>query len=375
MKQVTEIRCSGLSRPMKCAGFLAFENLPDQETNEAAKEGTACGEYLAAMLTGPTTHEGFPGMTHASNGVEIDADMKFYCKEFADMILQGDIKLPILCEQRIDWQTRSGIWIRGSYDISYVKDRKLYIDDLKYGWGIVDVFENWQLLGYAIGEVIRRQQMFDRIVLRIHQPRPHHEDGPTREWELTYDQLSDYKEQIEARMDQIAGGFRELCTGKQCKYCPATASHCPAFNRAVFSGIDHVLSEFKQDSINEKEIAHQLTLLDRVAEILKIKQGSLKDLAVSKIKNGAIIPGYMCEASYGDRKWKKGISPLVIETLTGKKIVEEVMLSPAKAEKLGVPKELITMYVDRHFIGQKLVQKDANKLGDQIFGKGGTNGT
>src|ERR1700677_3448926 len=163
-------------------------------------------------------------------------------------------------------------------------------------------------------------------------------------------------------MDQIAGGYAELVTSKKCKYCPGAASACTAFNRAVYSGIDHVLSEFKQDSINEKEISFQLDLLGRVTEVLKIKSESLKQLAVDRIKNGGIIPNYACEESYGDRKWKKEVSPDVIKTLTGISIVETVMLSPAKAEKVGVPKDLVKGYVDRHFIGNKLKRQDVNKL-------------
>lgn len=361
MKQITEIRCSGLSRPMTCAGSLFFENLPVQETNSAAAEGTACGEYLERLLTNQ------PIGTHAKNGVPFDNDMKFYATEFAKEINSRTDK--VLCETRIDWKTRSGIMIKGSYDISYVSEGKLYIDDLKYGWGLVEVKENWQLLGYAIGEVIRRQEAFDFIVMRIHQPRPHHEDGHTRAWEITYDQLLEYKEQIEARMDQIHSGFAELVTSEKCKYCPATAYHCTAFNRAVFHGIDFTLSNFKQDDINEKEISYQLDLLERTTEILKIKTDSIRQLAITRIKEGAIIPNYMTEESYGDRSWKKDVSPLVIETLSGKNIIEEKMMSPAQAEKLGVSKDLIKNFVDRRFIGMKLVKKDINKLADKIFGK------
>lgn len=366
MKQITVIRCSALSRPMTCAGSLFFDDLPEQDTNEAAKEGTAAGEYLELLLTKSGTVM-LP--THAKNGVEFSDDMKFFTTPIAAEIALDHVD-KVLCEQSIDWQTRSGIWIKGQYDASFVRDGKLYIDDLKYGWNIVDVRENWQLLGYAIGEVLRRGQAFDRIVMRIHQPRPHHEDGPTRAWEITYEQLLEYKEVIEARMDQIARGFRELVTSAKCKYCPAAAAHCTAFNRALHHGIDVVMSEFKQDSLNEKDIAFQLDLMDRVSEIFKIKNDSLKQLAVNRLGQGAIIPNYTIEDSYGDRKWKKEISPLVIETLTGKNIIEQKMMSPAQAEKIGVPKELVKNFVDRHFIGKKLVKKDLTKLADKIFGGG-----
>lgn len=355
MNQVTVVRCSGLARPMSCAGSLALVS-PYIEAGPAAAEGTAFGEFVQYWL------EKRPVTDKASNGVPFDEDMKFHAASIIPLIGE-DAK----CETRIDWQTRSGIWIKGSYDISFVRNNKLYIDDCKYGWNIVDVKENWQLLGYAIGEMLRLQPSVQSVVMRIHQPRPHHEDGPTREWEISLTELWQYRERIEERMAQIASGFTELATGKQCKYCPHASASCTAFNRAFYAGVDHVMNHHQQDNVNDKEIAHQLDLIARIQEIVKIKSDSLNQLAIDRVKNGAVIPNYMTEASYGDRKWKKCVSPLVIETLTGKKITETVMLSPAKAEKLGVPKDLVKTFVDRHFVGMKLVRKDANELGNKIF--------
>lgn len=369
MKRIVDIHCSGLSRPMTCAGSLFFENLPPSPTNAAAEEGTAAGEYLERLLTGQ------PITTHAKNGVAFDDEMKFHTQEIAKEIL-AHAETPVLCEQKIDWMTRSGIVIAGKYDASYVRNGKLYIDDLKYGWLIVDVFENWQLLGYAIGEIIRRGQAFEKIVMRIHQPRPHHEDGPTRTWEISYNELLAYKEQIEVRMEEIAAGQNGFVTSKKCKYCAGVAEACPAFNRMMFAGINVVLNEFQQDSIDDKELSFQLDLLDRVEEVLKIKKDSIKTLAVDRIKSGRLIPGYITEQSYGDRKWKAGVSPQAIEMMTGLKIVEEVMLSPAKAERMGVPKQLVTEMVDRFFMGQKLVRKDSSKEAEKLFNKIGVqNGT
>lgn len=363
MKQVTEIRCSGLARPMQCAGYLRFENLPPQPTNPAAEEGTAAGELLALKLLkkpiGPA----------ATNGVGFNSEMDFYTTPIVQEIMTPELQIPVTCEQRIDWQTRSGIWIKGSYDISYMVNDFLYIDDLKYGWGIVDVFENWQLLGYAIGRYLQLgQPMLKGVILRIHQPRPHHEEGPTRSWVLTIDELMMYKEIIEARMIEIDGGRADLVTGKQCKHCPA-ATRCPAFNETYYNVIDVVHEDFNQMNLTEKEIAFQMTQILRAKDILKIKEDSLKELAIDRIRNGTLIPGYSVESSYGDRKWKPNISPDVIKALTGKDIVAAPeMLSPAKAEKLGVPKDLVNKFVDRPYLGQKLVPKDAKIEADKIFG-------
>lgn len=353
---------------MVCAGFLSFENLPVSEAGAPAEEGTAYGEYIERKLETP--HLEIPAK--ARNGVYFDDDMRFYAKgTLVDIVSKAEGK--ILCEQRIDWQTRSGIWIRGTYDISFVHNGKLYIDDNKYGWGIVEVKENWQLLGYAIGEIIRRAVAFDKIVLRIHQPRPHHEDGWLREWELTYAELLGYKEKIEARMDQIAAGDRTLQTSAKCKYCPAAGESCPAFNRLFYRALE-ISTEFTQDQIDEVELGRQLDHVGRAMEVLKIKQDSLNELSVSRIKAGKIIPGYITEERYGDRKWKSGVDPAVFKILTGKDIVEQVMLSPAKAEKAGIHKKFVNQFVDRHFLGMKMVRKDASDVGNKIFGKAAPNG-
>jgi hypothetical protein len=359
MKKITEIHCSKLSRPLTCAGSLQFDE--KFESNEAAKEGTAAGQYLERLLLGLPEHH------TASNGVIFDDDMKFYTGEIAKEILSNTQSL-VLCEEKIDWQTRSGIWIKGKYDASFIRDGKLYIDDLKYGWNIVEVKENWQLLGYAIGEIIRRGQAFTSIVLRIHQPRPHHEDGATREWRITYDELLEYKERIEKRMDEIAAGDVSLVTSSKCKYCPGAAESCVAFNRSLYAGIDHTLTEFKVDSLNEKDISEQLKLMDRVAEIFKIKQDSLKQLAINRIKEGKLIPDYATIEQYGNRDWKSGVTAESIKVLTGVDITRKEMMSPAQAEKAGVPKDLVSFYVDRYFKGFNLKRQDANAIGSKIFG-------
>lgn len=361
MKVINDIHCSGLARPMTCMGSLFFE-LPKQEGGTAAAEGTAAGEFLQHLL------EGKLAPSHAKNGVFFDQDMRFYAECTAKEI-QSKAQSKVLCETQIDWRTRSGIWIKGKYDASFVREGALYIDDLKYGWNIVDAENNWQLIGYAIGEILRRNEYFETIVMRIHQPRPHHEDGSIREWGVSYDQLLALKEQIEKKCEQIASGMSELVTSSKCKYCPAAPSACTAFNRSFFASVDYVLHHVFQDDITEKEVTFQLDLLSRVNDVLKIKSDSLHQLAIDRIKQGKVIPDYAIESSYGNREWKKEVSPEVIQMLTGFDVTSKSMLSPAKCEKLGISEELIANFTERFFKGQKLKYSNHSKLGDKIFGK------
>jgi hypothetical protein len=355
-----EIRASGLARPMACAGSLFFTDLPEQEESAPAMEGTAFGEYCQRLV------EMKPIGSHAENGVAFTDDMKFYAMPYIKSILDladGEI----FCETRIDWVTRSGIKIRGSYDHSFTVGNTLYIDDNKYGWGIVEVKRNWQLIAYAIGEVIRRQTVFEKIVMRIHQPRPHHEDGDLREWSVSYEELLALKEEIEVRMQAIADGERSLTTNDKCRYCPAAARHCPAISKALYRGVE-VAHEFTQDNIDERELSFQLDLVARASEILKIKTESLTALAVDRIKNGKLIPNYITKSRYGNREWNAGVSPQTIKLLTGVSVVKEEMLSPAQAEKIGVPKDFVKQVTNQRFTGVKMERTDGAIVGNKAFG-------
>lgn len=345
---------------MVCAGYMHLE-LEESEAGDPAKEGTACGEVLQAML------ENKPIPPVASNGYFINEDMIFYMRSIAEDIFSR-VSGQVLCETRIDWQTSSGIWIRGQYDAAFVDNQgRLCIEDLKYGWGIVEVKENWQLISYAIGEVIRIGKVFDHIVLKIHQPRPHHEDGSSREWVLTYNELLEYKDKIEARMTDLANGLKTLTTSKNCKYCPGAQEACPAFSRLFYRALE-VSTEFVQDSLTDEEVARQLDQLNRADEVIKIKRDSLVELGTSRIRKGRIIPGYIQVEKYGHRNWKNGIGPEAIKAMTGKDVTEKQVMSPAKAEKLGISKDLIKHLTETKLAGVKLEKKDASDVGNKIFG-------
>ena len=344
---------------MTCAGYMHLD-LEETEAGDPAKEGTACGEHLQDLLEGNVLR------TVASNGVFINDDMRFFMKGIADDILSRTSQ--VLCETRIDWQTHSGIWIRGQYDAAFVDNLgRLCIEDLKYGWGIVEVKENWQLISYAIGEVIRRGQVFEQIVLTIHQPRPHHEDGSKREWILSYQELLEYKDKIEARMTDLANGLKTLTTSKNCKYCSGAAEACPAFSRLYYRALE-VSTEFVQDSLTDEEVAQQLDQIKRAEEVIKIKHDSLVELGNSRIKKGRIIPGYIQVEKYAHRNWKNGIGPEAIKAMTGKDITERQIMSPAKAEKLGIPKDLIKQLTETKLAGVKLEKKNGSDVGNKIFG-------
>lgn len=356
-----EICASSLARVMQCAGFLFLET-PEDPPGEMAKEGTAAAEYLEHLLKG--TKE-IP--EEASNGVRFTEEMK-YLLPYQVEDIKSNASSVINSEKSIKFTTRSGITVKGTYDVSYIdKEGRLCVEDLKYGWGIVEPEENWQLIAYAIGETLKLKQKFKEIRLTIRQPRPHHEDGYVRDWIISNDELLEYKEKIEKRLEKIRAGFKDFTTGKNCKYCPGAKESCTAFNRLFYNCLE-VSSEFSKDSLNEEEISMQLDQLSRVEEVLKIKKDSLEDLSLNRIKEGKIIPNYVQIEKFSNRVWKDGITAKSIELLTGRNPTENVFISPSKAERIGVPKELVKSLTERRLTGFKIKKKDTTKLGNDIFG-------
>lgn len=354
--QVTELRASKIARSMVCTGSL-FLTTPEKPAGEDAANGTAFGELVRhlQMRTDP-----LPLM--ASNSVYFDDEMHFYAPLIAS-------KLPAnaTSEVKVGWKTNAGIFVGGSYDFSYHTEDTLYIEDVKYGYGIVEATENWQLLVYAIGEVIRLNKYFPYIVLKIHQPRPFHEQGPTREWKLSYAELLEYKEKIERQAMRIAQGEKEFVTSEKCKYCPGAAFECSAFNRAFNNCVDVVLNDTLAHDISESEIAAQLDVMERVKDIFKIKKDAVEELAKQRIANGKALPGYMVKPINGHREWKKGVTPESIKALCGIDITKREVLSPAQAEQAGVPEVLMTHFAQSPIKGQKLVKQDIGKIADKLF--------
>ena len=359
--QIEKVKSSKLARVMECAGSLHFTDLPKSPDSEVAKEGTAFGEMVEYKLLGKKYS------THAKNDFPFDGDMEFFSDEIVAEVKENPLLIgPITCEQRIDWQTSSGIWIKGAYDISFVSDNTLYVDDVKYGWSLVNPENNWQLISYAIGIVIQTGVAYDEIVMRIHQPRPHHEDGTTREWRISYAKLLELKEVIEARMILLAGGEDDLVTSTNCRYCPAAAS-CPAVSKAYFRSLEEI-HNFVQDDISDAELSFQLDLYKRMQDIFKVRKDSLEALALDRLNNNKLVPNYSIKKSYSNRSWSKGIDADYIKMMTNVDITKVEMLSPAQAEKKGVSKTLVAELTKRFEKGSKLERGDTSELGDKIFG-------
>lgn len=354
--QPTIIRSSSLPRFMECNGFTDFLGLPETES-DAAKEGTAFHELVEFKFK--NQHVNFPSV--AKNGVTFDADMHFYASKVLPLIPSDAI-----CEQEISFALTHNYAVVGHLDYAWEENGgdTLVVMDIKYGHRIVDVNNNYQLLSYAIGEVMKRGRNYDNIKLMIMQPRPYHMDGWIRSVTLQPGEL----ERAYAAMVSKCTEVKAYCTSEKCRYCPGAASNCPALNTAFYNSVDVVMNDMMSEALPPDQAAQMLKTYERVKDIFKIKMDALKDHIKDRIMKGEAIPGYGVQKQFGHRKWRKDVDVEAFKLMTGVDLKATYTMSPAEIEKKGIDESIIDAFAEKPFKGVDLVQIDQSKIADRIFG-------
>lgn len=348
------VRASGLHRVMNCTGSHALaaaikEELPD---SDAAKEGDAA-HFVAECLFLEK-----PAPARAPNGWPIDADMASHALEYVKGLPADALSI----EEECSWLATPGVRIAVRNDAAWMHGDDLYLRDFKYGWRVVDVEDNWQLIAGAIGYCRKHEKIPARIHLSIYQPRPYHPDGPLREVTLTPDELIAEHDRIVAICPEID---REpvhtvLITGEHCYGCKAAIfGTCGAHIRAAHNAVDVALSNAKPADFPHDALPGELDTLTRAGKIIEERLDYAKDIALRAIKSGRIVPGYAVEPTNTHRVWKDLDAA---KKATNISLTKEVAISPAEAERRGASEEFIKSQTDKPPGALKLVKRDADKV-------------
>lgn len=358
---------TNLPRLMKCIGSrLMPASLPEDHDAEAKSEGNAAHWLAQQLFNGADVPVG----TKAYNGYVVTDDMLDHVRTYLGALDAGEMEVETTFGATPDSTTQGIGWeVRARADHIKYRDGVLTIDDFKYGWRIVSPVENWTLLAHAMGWVQRNAVPVDnlRIVLRIHQPRPYHQDGPTREWSCSYDQLVGYWHLLDVRLttadDTLVAGLA------QCAKCHALAT-CPVAREASMNAIDATGLAFSDD-LDAAQVAWEYETLNGAEGIIKARRDALEELMTFRIKSGQVIPGYALKQRQGQRRWMTGLSGAALSAAAGVDLTKDGLVTPAEAERRGVGKEVITALTERPNIGVKLERVDADAMARRVFGDGG----
>lgn len=216
------------------------------------------------------------------------------------------------------------------------RDGTLYVRDLKYGHGWVEVFENYQLLSGALMLIGGETK---RVNLGIVQPRANHPDGLIRVWEFDVEEIRPYGNFITGAMERAALAVPPVETGNHCRYCRAFL-HCDANRRAKGNALDYA-GMASHSRLLPEHFGAEMDLIDRAVTMLTQRKTAMETEGLAMIKAGSVLQGWEARQSMGPMVW--GCDAVVMGPLLKvdlRKPPEAITPAQAIARKLLTEKQV-----------------------------------
>ena len=344
-------RPSNASVWVPCPGApTLWEGLPPSDS-DVAREGTAAHWLAEQILTGQ--HVGEELIDRQSpNGVFINEKMLDYVMGYVEFIRR---KLPNAnIEHAVNLDTIEPGQC-GTIDADGVRETCITIADLKYGWRIVEPFENWQLIDYAAGLPIPPNITLFELI--IYQPRAHHPEGPIRRWIVSVEDLQNI---YWPKMREATKGG-DCITGNWCQDCDGKL-RCGALRVAGASASQYVASPIIEN-YDGQQLATELKMLDAAKTYLEAREDAIRTMATDRaFAVSGSVPGWVIDRAAGRRYWRHPEDLTTLETITGKTLHKSVALTPNQAEDAGLSAKLVNQYAGRSPGKVSLVQHNPTTI-------------
>lgn len=346
-----------------CTKWLGLQKTAPKElkerTNPTQNEGQAAHK-LAAMMLRWKGKELPPAENHIGkeiNGVVVTQEMWDNCLIYVEAAL-------LVGAKHIEEKINIGFVhpeIYGTPDFWSFNATKnvVHVIDLKYGFGFVEAYRNVQLLLYAIG-VCEKLNLSDETsyVLTIVQPRSFGQN-PVRSWTVTGLELRNWTGKFNNAANLNIHNMGQCKTGNHCRYC-AARTNCGALLADVSKLYDTVLDTGHVD-VELPVLYGQLKSLELKASAI---QDGLEEVLKCRMKSGERFKGLQLKPKVGNRKWSvpENVVKFTAE-MNGIDITEKYVMSPNKAEKAGLDKEITKQLTKRESKGFDIEIIDSEKMG------------
>jgi hypothetical protein len=215
------------------------------------------------------------------------------------------------------------------------RSRLLSVFDYKHGAGLyVDVYENPQLMYYALGALISSGYNAAEVELVIVQPRHTFSEEKVRRWRFSSLELVDFAADLIEAAKATEQPDAPLVVGDHCRkhFCPAQAI-CPAqqAHRKAIAKLEFAPAV----GYDPAELA---SILDGLP-VLEAWIKSVREFAYAEADHGRPPPGYKLVEKQARRQWKHEDSVVAeLVDLTGMSAncftEKPSPLSPAQVEKV-----------------------------------------
>jgi hypothetical protein len=246
----------------------------------------------------------------------------------------------------------------------------LYIWDFKFGFGFVDAFENWQLINYAAG-IFSRPELAGctgetQVELRVCQPRAFGHGWPTRHWRVSFSDLVEYINQLQAAAKQALSPQPVTRSGSHCRYCKArhacrTAAEA---SRVVFEIVGPPVSADQ----TPEDLGRELEIVYRAMKAAEYRYEGLVAQVESLLQKNQRVPGWDLKSRYSKRDWQINTEEIeMIGQSMGLELTKKTPLTAKQAIDAGVPKDVVDT-LTKYRPGKRYVQPSDNTEGRRLFG-------
>lgn len=372
--------------PGGCTGWVKMIAKYPNEHSQVAKEGEAAHEIGAKMIESAAhANIGFPKRIDivgkkAPNGVVYDSEMydaalvysEEACKIMRTTKVFGGNQLMIehkICATSIN-PLSFGIPDFALFDSV---NGEIYIMDFKYGYGVVDVHMNWQLINYVVGVMDEfgtgvPQGKPHKINFIIVQPRAFSPDGDVRTWKTDAEVISMYVPILKDNALEALGNKSKTHSGDHCRYCRARYE-CPA---ALSTGL--ALYECTDTPLplemSAQEFAAQYAVIQRAKEQLDYLESGYSEQLKIRLRSGENIPGYHFEETQGRLVWDKPVDEIIaLGDMLQIDLKNKQAITPTQAKKKGLGEEMLKAYSTYTPGKLKIIKDNLNKV-KEIFSHG-----
>lgn len=364
-------RASAASKWWYCSEAAWLEQLYPDTQGDEAREGEAAHEMSELVLT---VQFGIDELINrpASNGAMMVDEMVEHVQMYVDHVQSRGIGYWVEQEILIENPAVMPGRVTGKCDgAAFNFDEAtgmLYIDDFKYGHGPVEVFENRQLLIYAIGMRYKIARVIKGVTMSIIQPRGYHHQGPIRSWTITEAELIGYEHQLIERMKAVHDPNRKCQSGLHCQHCKRLA-FCETAKAAGMNAID-VIHAALPDTDTPEQVAMLMDTFTHAQKTIKHLLTAMNARGESMILNGQPIPGYGYEPGTGHAKFIDENKAKETAQTMGVSLIEEKTITPAEAKRRGLPKAIVDQQTYTPSTAPRLVKRDVSTLFKKAFENG-----
>lgn len=338
-KQHALLSASGAHRWMNCTPSARLEREFQDNSGEAAAEGTAAHALAEHKLRRALKMRSKKPVSQYDSD-DMDANTDGYVEFIQELIAQAKQECTdpvVLIEQRLDFSryVPDGF---GTGDCVIIADGTIHIIDFKYGQGVlVSAEDNPQMKLYALGALELFDGIYDisTVFMTIYQPRRENVSTCTMLKESLY-QWADEILSPTARLAFDGGGYQ---AGEWCQFCRAAVKcRARAEEKLNLARFEFALPPL----LTDEEIEKILALLDDMTSWANDIKAYALESAVShgkewsgyKLVEGRSVRKYANEeavaeaakaAGYRDIYRQSLITLTELESLLGKKRFSEVL--------------------------------------------------